>query len=612
MVLPVKMRLLCTLALAVLLSAAPGSAVSGQLTPQNVLLVVNTNSADSTAIGDAYLAKYGLDVHVWEYAGSTAVTITRATFDAELRGPLDDYLSYDPPGDEQPLYKIIRVLVTTKGVPRRIDDFDSPGIGEYPFNLSAEYDAGNYDAASVDSDLALLHQRLTVGSSPLPDHIANNHVRNPYHAGTERIDTFPRDNATIAKTFSWDSIRNGWRSPAGTPSLRLTAGDIYLVTRLTGYTADEAIAALDRSGTITVNRNETTVVVDRDGVNVHDNAAPYSQGEDFPETRDMLQVAGFSVDYDETSLFITTSALEVIGYAAYGRNHVPVPLKTYILDTLDFDLAPGAIFNTYESFNGRNCETADPPHAHDFQGQVADWIRIGGTLGLAHVWEPCAFSVGDNEILYQRMLCEGWTFAEAAYASLPVLSWQNIVVGDPLATFEIVDAGTPVVEVSTEDDLDWVYQNIPQSMVNGGHRVTLTVTIIDLNGNNTVTVTVQKKAGSGPGEVDIQPGATELEWAVFGSDRAGGTDGPLVLEVICQGDLSTSAAVVELPLQCRLMGDVDDNGGPEPTDIALLINRLNGIPTPPHIHANAFDLDANGGAEPADVSILIAILNGLL
>ena len=195
MVLPVKMRLLCTLALAALLSAAAGSAVSGQLTPENVLLVVNTNSGDSTAIGDAYLAKYGPGVHVWEYAGSTAVTITRATFDAELRGPLDTYLR-NTIFESQPLYKTIRVLVTTKGVPRRIDDFDSPGIGDDPLNLSAEYNAGSYDAASVDSDLVLLHQNLTVGSSPLPDHIANNHVRNPYHAGAERIDTFPRDSAT--------------------------------------------------------------------------------------------------------------------------------------------------------------------------------------------------------------------------------------------------------------------------------------------------------------------------------------------------------------------------------------------------------------------------------
>ena len=434
-----KSHLLRALALATVLSAVAGSSLSGQITPDNVLLIVNTNSADSQAIRDAYLAMYGPQVHLWEYAGSADATITRATFDAELRVPLEAYLR-NTMVDDQPLYKRVRVLVTTKGVPRRIDDFDNPGIGDNPLSLGAEYGPGKYDAASVDSDLVLLHQDLTAGGSPLPDHIANNHVRNPYHAGTDRIDTYSRNNALLAKTFSWDWADGGWQSSSGPPSERLTPGDIYLVTRLTGYTAEEAIAALNRGGTITVNRNETTVLIDRDDVNVHDDSDPYSQGEDFPETRDMLLAAGFNVDYDETGLFVTTSALEVIGYAGYGRNHTPLPLRTYILDTLDFDLARGAIFNTYESFSGRNCETADP---HDFQGQVADWIRIGGTLGLAHVWEPYAFSIGDNEILYQRMLVEGWTFAEAAYASLPVVSWQNIVVGDPLATFQIVDAGAP-------------------------------------------------------------------------------------------------------------------------------------------------------------------------
>ena len=110
----------------------------------------------------------------------------------------------------------------------------------------------------------------------------------------------------------------------------------------------------------------------------------------------------------------------------------------------------------------------------------------------------------------------------------------------------------------------------------------------------------------------MQPGATDLEKLILGSDRAAGTDGSLVLEVVCQGDLSGAATIVDLPFHCRLLGDVDGNGGPEPTDVALLVNHLSGAPTPPEIHAKAFDLDANNGPEPADVSILILILNGQL
>ena len=172
-------------------------------------------------------------------------------------------------------------------------------------------------------------------------------------------------------------------------------------------------------------------------------------------------------------------------------------------------------------------------------------------------------------------------------------------------------AGDPEISVATEDDLDWVYQNIPASVGNGGHKVLLTVTVTDLMGNNSVTVTVTKKAASGPGEVVVQPGATDLEKEIHGSDRTAGADGDLVLEVSCQGDIAPTPTVLEVPFACNVIGDVDGNGGAEPTDVSLLINKLNGLGNG-GFHDKAFDLDANGGAEPGDVSILINVLNGLL
>ena len=178
--------------------------------------------------------------------------------------------------------------------------------------------------------------------------------------------------------------------------------------------------------------------------------------------------------------------------------------------------------------------------------------------------------------------------------------------------YEIPPEGwPPEVSVATEDGLDWVYQNIPASVGNGGHKVALTVTVIDLNGNNTVTVTVTKQAASGPGEVTVQPGATDLEKEIHGSDRTAGTSGFLILEVSCQGDVAADPTVFEVPFWCNIIGDIDGNGGGEPTDVSLLINKLNGLGNG-GFHDKAFDLDANGGPEPGDVSILINVLNGLL
>jgi len=60
----------------------------------------------------------------------------------------------------------------------------------------------------------------------------------------------------------------------------------------------------------------------------------------------------------------------------------------------------------------------------------------------------------------------------------------------------------------------------------------------------------------------------------------------------------------------RKLGDIDGNGGAEPGDMSLLVNRLNGMDTS-GLPACAFDLDTNGGAEPGDMSLLVNILNGM-
>jgi len=170
-------------------------------------------------------------------------------------------------------------------------------------------------------------------------------------------------------------------------------------------------------------------------------------------------------------------------------------------------------------------------------------------------------------------------------------------------------AGDPDVSVATEDDLDWVYQNTPAALANGGHKVALTVTVDDLNGNNSVSVAVSKVAASGPGEVTVEAGATGLEKLIVGSPLADDNDGVLTLEVVVTGDVDGQTTVPVL-FTCRKLGDVDGNGGAEPGDVSALIMKLNGIP-PVGYHDNAFDLDANSGAEPGDVTILMNLLNGL-
>ncbi|MBN2584098.1 MAG: hypothetical protein JXL80_13615, partial [Planctomycetes bacterium] len=161
---------------------------------------------------------------------------------------------------------------------------------------------------------------------------------------------------------------------------------------------------------------------------------------------------------------------------------------------------------------------------------------------------------------------------------------------------------------------NWVYQNTGVTMSRGGHYLDLQAVVENLNGNNSVTLAIEKLPGSGDGEVLISD-HPELDdcWRIRGSMRNNDNDlencGDLTLRVTCTGDQNGETTADAL-IVCRPLGDLDGNGGPEPTDMSILILALNGM-APPGYTPRTFDLDANGGAEPGDLSLLINVLNGL-
>ena len=430
------------LALVCALAVVPNA--QGGITESQTLVVYNSASSDGTALKNAYLTAYpGIGAsNVVDLNDSSLLTanLTIADFNSKVRNPIRSHLSasgFPQPGD-------IIAIVLIRPMPHRILDSDNALVGDNPSAAVTEINAGDITYASVDSELVLLWQNLSSGEAGgQMDSFADNMIQNPYHTSASAIDAFSRNFITVGKSFA-NFSNVGW-AVTGSGSARLTPGDMYLVCRIDGNSQTDALNLIARAQEITVNRATTHVILDEFDVTVGDELDddPFfiDPGDDYEDTESILSANGWNVRYDDTFDFIESSEepRPLIAYASYGENHSnegaganPPGSGTYINN---FNFARGAIFNTIESYNARALNGLGTLFS---QEQIADFVAAGGTFAVGNVFEPFSVSQPDNEFLMTRMLVNQRTWAEAAYASLPFLSWQSVVLGDPLARFETI------------------------------------------------------------------------------------------------------------------------------------------------------------------------------
>jgi uncharacterized protein (TIGR03790 family) len=339
--------------------------------PANVLLVVNRNSPESVRIGDYYAARRAIPAsNVCRLATTSEEEIPRAVYEEQIAGPILGFLRSSRLG-ESVLY-----IVTTLGVPLKIS-----GRG-----------GRTGDEASVDSELTTLYQELHGKEVGRDGPIAN-----PYFGQRNQEFAHPRF-------------------------------PLYLVTRLAAFSVDEVKAMIDRS-LAAVNRGR--VVID------------LSADDDAPGNA-WLRDAAIRLPTDRTlfdaSPAVVERAQDVIGYASWGSNDARRKTRTP-----GFGWLPGAIATEYVSTNGRTFRR--PPDTWNIgswgdklrffagspQGLTADLLHEGATGASGHVYEPYLSFTPQPQYLFPAYLA-GRNLAESFYLSIRALSWQNIVVGDPLCS----------------------------------------------------------------------------------------------------------------------------------------------------------------------------------
>ncbi len=363
----------------------------------NLLLVINADSPASVEVGEYYAKiRHVTADHVVRLHAPATETIARADFERTIVLPISATLA------RQSLQDRVLYIVLTKGVPIRI-----AGTG-----------GREGTASSVDSELCLLYRRFLGANLPVLGWVPN-----PYYLGAR-----PQSEAKRFTRF---------------------ASDLYLVTRLDGFTVEDVLALIDRAaGAVPQGKvvlDEKATLLDRGG------------DEWLQQAADRLkQTAVADQVLLDTTRDVASTPDPVIGYYSWGSND---PAHVQRQSGLEF--SPGAIGAMYVSTDGRTFTEppatwkpsgpdGGPQFGGSFQSLAGDLIRDGLTGVAAHVNEPYLDATIRPQILFPAYVA-GFNLAESFYLAMPYLSWQTVVIGDPLcAPF----SKTPIAPPELDKGLD--------------------------------------------------------------------------------------------------------------------------------------------------------------
>lgn len=351
-----------------------------------VVLLANAGDPDSVRLARYYAEKRGVPPgNLIALPMSSAETIGWPEFISTIYQPLQDELvargwidafgTTLTDGIGRKRYGIfghrISYLVVCRGVPLRVNDEQGFHRREPQFMVRAEF---NTNAGAVDSELSLLaHSTYDV----------NGWLPNPWF-GVERASLFE-------------------------------AEPVVKVARLDGPAFADAAGLVDRAL-----EAERTGLIGRFYVTVR--GAHIREGEQwFEQSATELTGLGFDGDVDRTDTNLPTSSRfdAPAFYFGWYAQDLSGPMA---LPGVRFP--PGAIALHLHSFSARTLHSTTT-------GWCGPLVARGVTATFGNVFEPYLQTTIQPHMLL-RALRRGRNLGDAAYFATQALSWQTIVIGDPL------------------------------------------------------------------------------------------------------------------------------------------------------------------------------------
>ncbi|MCW3094718.1 MAG: hypothetical protein JWL77_336 [Chthonomonadaceae bacterium] len=390
--------------------------------PDEVLLICNTNSPVSRAIADDYAQKRHIKHRLAIQCPDSAIsrqneTLSLAAYTAAIETPVRKYLEKNPKID---------FIVLTKGIPIRI-----LGAGLGSNDEHTREPEATRGRPSVDSYLAALDYY----AQPVT-------FRKKSGRWSEvEIESRPRSrkiSITGSGAIGFGLINRYWN--ATEPFSHAKFGG-YLVTRLDGYTEADAKALVSRSlaaeahlpdilkrGKVLLDVQPAFGQGDKatqpgpitDTIILNESA--YSEfNADMRHAHDMLMQRGIPDELDLSETFIGQRS-DLLGYFSWGSNDEKYSPAAY--QSLSF--APGSLCDTAVSTSAR---TFLPTRGG--QSLLVDLIAHGLTCGKGYVEEPLLQAIASPTIALDRYT-SGYTMAESLYAASHFVGWEDVVIGDPL------------------------------------------------------------------------------------------------------------------------------------------------------------------------------------
>ncbi|MBC7979793.1 MAG: TIGR03790 family protein [Armatimonadetes bacterium] len=353
------------------------------LANKEILVIYNQADPESKKLADYYTE--ARDIPASQVLGlelSTKQDISRDEYNASLLLPLRQHFetrrwwqrARDPQGIIIPTANRIRAIVLMRGVPLTIQSAPSTAPPAATPPTTPADPISPRDEASVDSELALF------GVESLPA-------------------------KGVLKNAFYDS-----KTPFSTTNLP----HLVLTTRIDGPTY--AICEKMISDAIAT---EKTGLWGRAYVDI---ANKFPQGDqwlaDIINRTNSLGIPTVTDRFNDTLPKNYPMTEAAIYYGWYDWN-VSGPFLNPA-----FRFRPGAIAVHLHSFSGQ--QIRDPS-----KNWCAPLLSRGAAATVGNVYEPYLHLTHHFNILHARLL-DGWTFAEAAWAAMPVASWQGIALGDPL------------------------------------------------------------------------------------------------------------------------------------------------------------------------------------